>query len=141
VAVLTSSSALTQLLWAPTTCSERLHCAADPATFGDRLFASDADVLSGIGHDQRSPSDQHRELRRQARSTELNLSASGGFSETKQLPGGPVGGSSCTVSVAFTPQAVGPVTGALMVSDDSGKPGPQRKLSRSMAREPRRAPR
>jgi hypothetical protein len=53
----------------------------------------------------------------------LNLSAGGGFSETNDCPMALSAGSSCTVSVAFTPQAVGPVTGALMVTDDSGNLG------------------
>jgi len=53
----------------------------------------------------------------------LNLSAGGGFSETNDCPAALSAGSNCTVSVAFTPQAVGPVTGALIVTDDSGNLG------------------
>jgi hypothetical protein len=53
----------------------------------------------------------------------LTLSASGGFSETNNCPAALSAGSSCTVSVAFTPQVVGPVTGALTVTDDSGNLG------------------
>src|SRR2546426_7151493 len=53
----------------------------------------------------------------------LNLSAGGGFSETNNCPAALSAGSNCAVSVSFTPQAVGQVTGALMVSDDSGNLG------------------
>src|SRR3989442_8542674 len=53
----------------------------------------------------------------------LNLSAGGGFSETSNCPAALSAGSNCTVSVTFTPQAAGPVTGALNVSDDSGNLG------------------
>src|SRR3989475_8678018 len=53
----------------------------------------------------------------------LNLSAGGGFSETNDCPAALSAGSSCTVSVAFTPQVVGPLTGALTVTDDSGNLG------------------
>jgi sugar lactone lactonase YvrE len=53
----------------------------------------------------------------------LNLAASSGFSETDKCPATLSAGSNCAVSVTFTPQAVGPVTGALTVSDDSGNLG------------------
>src|SRR5438094_275868 len=53
----------------------------------------------------------------------LNLSASGGFSETNNCPAVLPAGSNCTVSVTFTPPSVGSVTGALNVSDDSGNLG------------------
>src|SRR5256885_261251 len=53
----------------------------------------------------------------------LNLSAGGGFSETNDCPAALSAGSSCTVPVAFTPQVVGPLTGALTVTDDSGNLG------------------
>src|SRR5467141_3693605 len=53
----------------------------------------------------------------------LNLAAGGGFSETNNCPAALSAGSNCTASVAFTPQVVGPVTGALMVTDDSGNLG------------------
>ena len=53
----------------------------------------------------------------------LSLAAGGGFSETDNCPATLSAGSNCTVSVAFTPQVVGPVTGALTVTDDSGNLG------------------
>src|SRR2546426_5375472 len=53
----------------------------------------------------------------------LNLAASGGFAETNNCPAALSAGSNCTVSVAFTPQVVGPVTGALTVTDASGNLG------------------
>jgi sugar lactone lactonase YvrE len=54
----------------------------------------------------------------------LRLSASGGFSETHDCQDTLIPGSTCTVSVTFTPSAVGPATGALNLSDDSGNLGP-----------------
>src|SRR5205807_5938515 len=53
----------------------------------------------------------------------LNLAASGGFSETDKCPAALSAGSNCAVSVTFNPQAVGPASGALTVSDDSGNLG------------------
>jgi len=53
----------------------------------------------------------------------LTLSTSDGFSETNDCPAALLAGSNCTVSVTFTPQAAGSVTGALNVSDDSGNLG------------------
>src|SRR5437870_4706243 len=53
----------------------------------------------------------------------LTLSTSDGFSETNDCPAALSAGSNCTVSVTFTPQAAGSVTGALNVSDDSGNLG------------------
>lgn len=52
-----------------------------------------------------------------------SISASGGFSETNNCPSRLTGGSTCTVTVSFTPPASGPVTGALNVTDDSGNAG------------------
>jgi hypothetical protein len=54
----------------------------------------------------------------------LTLLAGNGFSQTNNCPAALSAGSSCTVSVAFTPQAAGDVVGALNVSDDSGNLGP-----------------
>jgi Abnormal spindle-like microcephaly-assoc'd, ASPM-SPD-2-Hydin/NHL repeat len=54
----------------------------------------------------------------------LSLLASDGFSQTNNCPTVLSAGSSCTVSIAFTPQAAGDVVGALNVSDDSGNLGP-----------------
>ncbi len=57
----------------------------------------------------------------------LNLSgfsASGEFGETSSCPSQLIAGTSCTVTVTFSPNATGPVTGSLTVSDDSGNAGP-----------------
>jgi len=53
----------------------------------------------------------------------LAFSTSDGFSETNDCPAALLAGSNCTVSVTFTPEAAGSVTGALNVSDDSGNSG------------------
>src|SRR5437879_2416848 len=53
----------------------------------------------------------------------LAFSTSDGFSETNDCPAALLAGSNCTVSVTFTPEAAGSVTGALNVSDDSGNLG------------------
>src|SRR2546428_9697661 len=53
----------------------------------------------------------------------LAFSTSDGFSETNDCPAALLAASNCTVSVTFTPEAAGSVTGALNVSDDSGNLG------------------
>ncbi len=53
----------------------------------------------------------------------LNLSSGGAFSETNNCPAMLLPGSTCAVSVTFTPSAAGSVTGTLNVSDDSGNLG------------------
>jgi len=59
----------------------------------------------------------------------LNLSSNGGFSQTNNCPAVVTAGSNCSVSVTFTPQAVGLVTGALTVTDDSGNVGAMQVVS------------
>src|SRR3989454_665334 len=53
----------------------------------------------------------------------LAFSTSDGFSETNDCPAALLAASNCTVSLTFTPEAAGSVTGALNVSDDSGNLG------------------
>ena len=53
----------------------------------------------------------------------LSLSASSGFSETNNCPAVLPAGSTCAVSVTFTPPGAGAVAGALTVGDDSGNLG------------------
>ena len=52
-----------------------------------------------------------------------SFSASGGFTDTSYCPNQLVAGSNCTVSVTFTPSVTGPVSGSLIVNDDSGNAG------------------
>lgn len=52
-----------------------------------------------------------------------SVAVNGGFAQTNSCPAMLAGGSSCTVSVTFTPVAAGTVTGALNVTDDSGNLG------------------
>ena len=122
VAVLTSSSALTQYygpyyvfgatpIALPTPRPSAIGFSPPTLTFSQNTGTTSAPQAITIANFGGSPLNG------------LNLSASGGFSETNNCPAALSAGSSCTVSVAFTPQAVGPVTGALMVSDDSGNLG------------------
>jgi len=53
----------------------------------------------------------------------FNLSASAGFAETNNCPSILTPGSSCSVSVSFTPADFSTVTGSLTVNDDSGNLG------------------
>ena len=59
----------------------------------------------------------------------LTVSATGAFLQTNNCPTILLAGSSCTVSVTFTPPAAGPTTGTLDVSDDSGNLGPTQVLT------------
>jgi len=52
-----------------------------------------------------------------------SVAAGGGFAQTNNCPATLAAGSACTVSVTFAPVAVGTVTGALTVTDDSGNLG------------------
>ncbi len=54
----------------------------------------------------------------------FSLSASAGFSEANNCPSILTAGSSCSVSVSFTPADTSTVTGSLTVNDDSGNLGP-----------------
>jgi len=122
VAVLTSSSALTQYygpyyvfgatpIALPTPRPSAIGFSPPTLTFSQNTGTTSAPQAITIANFGGSPLNG------------LNLSASAGFSETNNCPAALSAGSSCTVSVAFTPQAAGPVTGALMVSDDSGNLG------------------
>ena len=52
------------------------------------------------------------------------ISTGGGFAQTNSCPSVLPGGSSCAVSVTFTPVAAGTVNGQLNVTDDSSNAGP-----------------
>jgi hypothetical protein len=58
----------------------------------------------------------------------FSLSASAGFPETNNCPSILAPGSSCSVSVSFTPADFSTVTGSLTVDDDSGNLGPAQLL-------------
>jgi hypothetical protein len=60
-----------------------------------------------------------------------SISASGVFAETSTCPSQLAAGSTCTVSVTFTPSALGPANGLLMVADDSGNAGAVQTVSLS----------
>jgi sugar lactone lactonase YvrE len=122
VAVLTSSSALTQFYGPyyvfgatpvplPTPRPSAIGFSPPTLTFSQNTGTTSAPQTITIANFGGSPLNG------------LNLSAGGGFSETNDCPAALSAGSSCTVSVAFTPQVVGPVTGALAVTDDSGNLG------------------
>ena len=61
--------------------------------------------------------------------TSLSISASGGFGETNNCQPPLAGGSTCTVSVTFTPSVTGPATGSLTVSDNSFNLGPTQTIT------------
>ena len=52
-----------------------------------------------------------------------SISASAGFGETDNCIGQIVAGSTCTVTVSYTPTATGSTSGSIVVSDDSGNAG------------------
>ncbi len=58
-----------------------------------------------------------------------SVSASNGFSATSNCPATLAPALSCTIPVTFTPTALGPVTGKLTVSDNSGNLGPTQVLT------------
>src|SRR6266403_529737 len=120
--VLTSSSALTQFygpyyvfgatpIALPTPRPSAIGFSPPTLTFSQNIGATSAAQTITIANFGGSPLNG------------LNLSAGGGFSETNDCPAALSAGSSCTVSVAFTPQAVVPLTGALTLTDDSGNLG------------------
>jgi sugar lactone lactonase YvrE len=59
----------------------------------------------------------------------LSVSASAGFSATNNCSALLMPASSCTISVTFTPSALGPVAGKVTVNDDSGNLGSSQVLT------------